>query len=152
MPQEAWYEKGNERAGLTRTQVPQQRHQREQEPTERGGMVQTGKCGQTQRCAVMSGLWKQHKHPQQSWCCQLFAPRQAAEADRITPLQQHQGSETAVLGRELASVPTSRAQEDVFLSFLWEECSSKRWLGHEAREEAELPRWHCLFCHPPVLI
>lgn len=103
-------------------------------------------------CAVVSGLWKQQKHPQQSWCCQLFAPRQAAEADRITPLQQHQGSETAVLGRELASVPTSRAQEDVFLSFVWEECSSKRWLGHEAREEAELPRWHCLFCHPLVLI
>lgn len=117
MAQEAWYEKGNERAGLTRTQVPQQRHKREQEPTEHGGMVQTGKCGQTQRCAVMSGLWKQQKHPRQSWCCQLFAPRQAAEADRITPLQQHRGSETAVLGRGLASVPTSRAQEDVFLSF-----------------------------------
>ena len=37
-------------------------------------------------------------------------------------------------------------------SFLWEGCSSKRWLGHEAREEAELPRWHCLFCLPLVLI
>lgn len=62
VPQEAWYEKGNERADPTR---PQQRHQREQEPTERGGMVQTEMCGQTQRWAVLSGLLKQQRHLQQ---------------------------------------------------------------------------------------
>lgn len=70
------------------------------------------------------------------------------ELDRIAPYQQHRGPETRPRQRSLCS--HSQGLAGVF--FPLEGVFVQDMVGQQAREEADLTRWHSLIYYPLVLM